>query len=273
MSRQSDYPVSVPVITNLLLDQVKQAAQDEGRRPKAFPTRFRYSSAGKCGRALAYEAEGGPESDEGDVADEWVMWLGKAIHEVMGSALQESYGSAVTLEAPSTIGDLVSGSADAVIKTDQATIVYELKTTGAMGFDRAIGLRRIKYQRNSPEGPRMTAKLQGALNAVAHEADMLVIGVIGLEAISKPLARATGFGMHDRVMGEWHYNRGEFEAWATLELARLRGIAMVMDEGILPPRAAVGDEGETVILNPDAAKVHWMCEYCRFRTRCSEDGL
>ena len=170
-------------------------------------------------------------------------------------------------------GDLSSGHIDAVIRDPElGVIAYELKTKGSYGFDRAIGLNRKAYKRQEPEGPGTSAIIQGALNATAVEADLLIIGVIGLEAVSKQLASRVGFGPLDRVMAEWHYSPAEFGPWAEAELQRMEEIRQIIDAGSLPPRVAIGDSFAPVRLDPSSERADWRCVYCRFRSVCVSHG-
>ena len=271
--RNSDYPVETPLLTGALVDKIHELNIEAGRRPKAHDTRFRYSDAGGCLRKIGYESMGVDHSDPADLAGEWVMWLGSDIHESVQLALIDLYGERCLVEATSRHDDLCSGHADAfVILEDGRKVVYELKTKGSFGFDKAIGLRRKDYRTEIPEGPGMAAKLQGALNAAAFEADLLVIGVIAMEAVSKQLAERVGINARGRIMAEWHYDVGEWGPWAKAELDRLQGAADCLDAKVLPYRMAIGDEGENVFLDPEASRPPWQCVYCPFRDTCIWDG-
>lgn len=147
-------------------------------------------------------------------------------------------------------------------------IAVEWKTSGAFGFDQAVGLNRKAYDRKNPAGPRASAKLQGALNAVALDCDLLVIGMISMEAVSKQLAEKVGFADHDRIMGEWHYDKAEFGPWAQAELARMDEIAMQITAGVLPGPVAIGDEMEAITLNPHLYRQPWQCSYCSHLDTC-----
>ena len=175
------------------------------------------------------------------------------------------------IEATSKIEDVVSGHADALIVTEEhGRILFELKTSGAFGFDKAIGLDRKRYDRKNPEGPRASAKIQGALNAVALDCDLLVVGMISMEAVSKGLADKTGMAHHDRILAEWHYDKAEFGLWAAAELERMESIAQELAAGRLPARVAIGDEMEIIKPNPHDHRRWWGCTYCSHLNRCLE---
>ena len=152
-------------------------------------------------------------------------------------------------------------------------IVLELKTMGGFGFDKSIGLNRKAHAlTGKPEGPRSSAKLQGALNALAADADELRIGHIYLEAVSKQLAQKVNFSDEQRILAEWSYPRSVFEPWAQAEKRRMKGLLAVVDAGRLPDRIVIGDDMKPAKLDPDAARPAWNCSYCAYRDLCSEFG-
>jgi hypothetical protein len=268
MARNSDYAVKRPLITACLLDAIHEANELEGRRPKAFDTITRYSDAGKCGRAIGFESLNTDPSDPVDLAGEWVMWLGTLIHGELQKVILEVFPGAI-VEATSKIEDIVSGHADALIVTEEhGRVLFELKTSGAYGFDQAVGLNRKAYALQNPAGPRASAKLQGALNAVALDCDLLVIGMISMEAVSKQLAERVGYDDPQRVLAEWHYDKAEFAPWAKMELERMEAIGNALASGQLPARIAVGDEMEIITPNPHDHKRWWGCTYCSHLSTC-----
>jgi hypothetical protein len=154
---------------------------------------------------------------------------------------------------------------------DIGTICFELKTRGVYGFDKAVGINRKAYALTSPEGPGAATLIQGALNALGANADLLVIGIISMEAISKQLAERVGWNDLSRIMAEWHYERKEWLPWAQREIERMTKIRDTVDKGYLPDGTAVGDEFQEITLNPLATKPSWQCVYCSYRLRCVED--
>jgi hypothetical protein len=270
VTRPSDHPVRAPLFTGVLFEAISDEYEAAGIKAKAADTMFRHSDAGKCSRALAYDALGVPRSDPMDLAGQWVTWLGSRLHEYVQDALMLKYPGLVECEVKVQHEDLTSGHIDAVIQHPElGKVAYELKTKGSYGFDKAVGLRRKSWKQESPEGPGMGAKIQGALNASAIDADWLVIGVIGLEAVSKGMADKIGFNDYDRICAEWHYPRSEFGPWAAAELDRLRLVAVTVAAEMLPQRTYVGDEGQLVVLDRPSADTY-PCSYCSHLGNCTQ---
>lgn len=271
------HPVNSLLLTDAIARQIAQDNEAEGQRPKAFETMWRASDAGKCARVLGLRESGYAPTEPVDLAGQWVMWLGVMIHEKMGHALIERFGFDAVTEHPWRLEDLVSGHLDAKVTMPNGEIVcYELKTRNAFGFDKAIGLNRMKYSEKPPEGPRSSDLIQGALNAHAIGADRLVIGIIGLEAVSKGLAEKLGYDDLRRIMAEWHYTREDFEPIALAELDRMREMKAWMDDNLLPPRWAIDEVNgalQSVTLNPDQRDVPWQCQYCDYRSLCTFAGV
>lgn len=255
------------MLTSLLVDAIHEANEAEGKRPKAFDTLFRHSDAGKCARQIAFGSLGYDETEPMDLAGEWVTTLGSRIHEMWQDALSASFPDS-EVEFKVRFDKLSSGHLDALVVTDQGIkICYELKSMGSYGFDKAMGLMRKNWARKEPEGPRLSAILQGSLNALAAGADVLVIGIIGLEAMSKGYAEKVGCSDLDRIMGEWHYSREEFEPLALAELDRLGEIKGWLDEQTLPPRWGLDDNGRSTTFEPENGQ-QFPCGYCGYKSMC-----
>lgn len=264
----SDHPVRSPLFTRVLFDAISEQYEAAGPKAKASETTFRHSDAGKCARALAYDVLDVERSDPMDLAGQWVTWLGSTLHEYLQGALMATYPGLVECEVRVRHGDLTSGHIDAVVQHPMlGKVAYELKTKGSYGFDKAIGLRRKSWKQEAPEGPGIGAKIQGALNATAIDADWLVIGVIGLEAVSKGMADKIGFNDLDRICGEWNYPRSEFGPWAEAELARLAELEKFTSVGAIPSGSYVGDEGQLVTIEK-ADRQKFPCSYCPHLTTC-----
>jgi len=269
----ADRPVARPLFADALVNQIHAANEEAGSREQAFATSFRASDAGGCARKLAYSMLGYPQTNPADLAGEWVMWLGTLIGEKLGEALQHRYGSRCELEVKVRHGDLVSGHIDAYLKDPElGKVVVEFKTKGGYGFDKAIGINRKAYSTMEPEGPPAANKIQGALYAAALDADLLVIGVIGLESISKQLAARVGWDELARFSAEWHYDKAEYGPWARAELSRMEMIDETVKAGYLPNRVAIGDQHQAISLRPDSDRQPWQCAYCGHRSRCIADG-
>jgi hypothetical protein len=256
------------MVTDILARSIHREMIESARKPKAYPTRFRHSDAGKCGRYLWYEHLEVSPSDPVDVSGAWVMWLGTMLHQELQRALPLRFPAA-QIEPGVRHGDLTSGHLDAkIVLQDGTKICYELKTRGSYGFDKAIGVDRKGWKERNPEGPSSSDRIQGALGATAMDADLLVIGIIGMESLSKGLADRLGRDDLARTVGEWHFDKAEFSPWAERELNRLQWIDMQISEGIVPDRIAIGDELEAISLDP--AKPSWQCQYCRHWQTCKE---
>lgn len=269
-----DFPVKVPVLTDALVAKIHADNVEAGQKDRAFKTSFRHSDAGACARKMAYAMLEVPQSNPPDIAGEWVMWLGTLLHEKLQGALHDRFGSACEVEVKIRHGWLSSGHIDCVVNNVPGfgRVAYELKTKGGYGFNKAIGLDRKAYATKFPEGPGAGAKIQGALNASAVDADWLFIGIIGLEAVSKQLASRIGFDDLSRVMAEWQYDKATYGPWALNELDRMREIASFVEGGALPSGSAIGDEFETVQLNPSIHQANWRCVYCSYQDQCLSDG-
>ncbi len=275
-ARPSDHPVSQPLLTNLLVRRLMDEANDTVDLPHAFEdTLIRHSDAGGCARKIGLKAAGYTASEEIDAAGVWVMELGSRIHEWLQEMIADEYGPLATIEARVRFDDLSSsGHCDALIELPNSRILYELKTKGGFAFDKAIGLDRKGYKMRElgPEGPGTGAKLQAALNALAADADEVIIGVIALEAVSKQLAEKVNFNDESRFLAEWRYTRAQWEPWAKAEKIRLQQVQNAVEHDVLPDRWAIDDYMQPIKLDPDGPKVPWQCSYCGHRTVCSIAG-
>lgn len=263
-------PVPVPMLTSILVDAIADANEAEGKRPKAFDTMFRHSDSG-CTRKFAFSNLGFDETEPMDLAGEWVTWLGKLVHEKWQEAAEAKFGPACEVEVRVRFDDLTSGHLDALIVTDEGLkITFELKTGATSKYDKAFGYDRRKWVRKEPEGPKLSDIIQGSLNAVASNADLLIIGYMSFEAISKGSAEKNGVDELGRFMAEWHYSREEFEPLALFQLGRLNETKAWIDRGDLPPRWGLNDKGYSTTLDPQGD--NWECLYCPYRSLCIEAG-
>ena len=268
-----DIPVSAPILTDAILYAVHAANLEAGELEHAFDTPFRHSDGGQCARKMAYGALKLPRSEPDDLPGEWVMFMGTLLHREIQDALEHRFGASCEVEVKVRHGKLSSGHVDALVRhPEHGLICYELKTRGAYAFDKSIGLDRKRYARTEPHGPGATTIIQGALNALASNADLLVIGAVSREAVSRQLAERTQMPDLLRVMAEWHYSRAEYVAVAERELARMGEIKALLDDDLLPARVATGDEGELVELAPDGSRPSWQCVYCGYRSLCVAQG-
>jgi hypothetical protein len=280
----SKKPVKHPLLTSVLIEDLMAASEAAGRKPQAFETPFRYSDAGKCGRALSMKLSGCEETEPFDAPASWVTALGTLVHEMWQESLVKRFPNA-ELEPKSQLEGLTSGHSDAVIPEEDLLAVYptwkggktlfELKSMGGSPFSFSVGVVRQRggsWAKNGPDGPKIGAILQGALNAKAHDCQTLVIGEIALEAASKGVARNLGLSELDRFIAEFHYSRDEWEPLAQAELQRLRTIESDVKGGFYAPRIAVNDQRQLENINPDNPRIPWNCDYCPFTTACKAIG-
>lgn len=295
-------PDAEPRFVHLLVEKLAATNAAAGDKPTAHGTRIRHSDAGKCARAIGYTAAGIRKSDPMDLAGTWVTSLGTLIHEAWQEALQERYPDAEIEPKLQVEGLDASGHADAVIDAtrdarpdeghipwglddDPETgdpvphrILFELKTVGGFSYKMKVG------ERGAPEGPSFEHKAQAALNAVAVDADEMVIGYIATEAISKPAAKRAHIDETTRIAAEWSYTRDEFQPWADAERARMEGILGLIDSGMLPARKIPNPElpAGAEIIDPKTGRweqrnrdgvvldtgTWWACGYCAHQTTC-----
>lgn len=302
---EGEPPDANPRFVQLLVQKMAAADEAAGAKPTAHNTRIRHSDAGKCARAIGYSAAGIPRSNPMDLAGTWVTSLGTLIHEAWQEALAIAFPGA-QIEIKLRIDGLdASGHADAVIDTtrpptdaeiiagsydDQSgsgdlggpvphRILFELKTVGGFSYKMKVG------ERGAAEGPSHDHKAQAALNAVAVDADEVVIGYIATEAISKPAAARKGFDELTRFVAEWSYTRDEFEPWADAERKRMEGILALNDQGMLPARKIPSPElpRNSEIVDPRKGRweqrsatgdlidtgTFWSCGYCSWQDTCA----
>lgn len=284
MTAHHMYPVDQPLFTSVLVDEIAEASRKAGPKPHAADTRFRYSDCGSCARKMSYVALGIEPSDPFDLGSLWVMWIGTMIHEHLQAALEKKFPGAKSEVVSVTPACDSSGSADEVAEGEVITSVvvewqggktlYELKTMGGYAFKKSIGLSNTKGGTlGDPDGPRMSAILQGAVNALANDCETLIVGEIALESVSKGIAYRTGMRDRDRFIAEWQFPRAYWEPLARREIARQAAILARLDsEELLGERVIVDDNGEELKINPDASRPHWSCSYCSHQQRCLDDG-
>lgn len=258
----------------------------KGSRPHAIEgTRFRHSDAGGCARKISYRAAQIEPTDPMDLCGTWNTRLGTLIHDAWQWALQQAYPNA-QVEVTSQAFPDGSGSMDALVRRhigptadDWVLTSVELKSMGGYPFKSAIG----KAQRGKPpEGPKFDHIVQGSLNALAHEADELVLAYLGKETLSKAYSEPDV----QKFCAEWTLPRERYEPIARAEIARIEGILDLFyaDPSELAARKVPGSPGE--IVDPRASRWEkWTdervtdtgtiwngqyCLYCPYLTLCSE---
>ena len=264
----------------------------EGSQAPSNPdgTRWRGSQAGNCARQVAYATSGTEETNPPALSDNWNMGLGTMIHGIMEPAIarwledKKGTGLKITEEWETPLGEYGFGHADMVVESAGAKYLLELKSINGFGFKQCV-------EKN--QGPRWSHVLQGSLYAEAADADMLVIGYLAKELISKGRAASLGIDDIGRFAAEWHYSKEEFLPWAEAERERLEGITASVHGGTPPeliprrfshfdPDIPFGGEvtapssGKWLLLNEDGATLGagtaWQCNYCRFQGKCVDDN-
>lgn len=275
------YPVAEPLFTDAFVSEVIEREATEGRKAKAYPTRLRFSDAGRCARAIAYDVLRYPRRQD-DAAALHVMAVGTIYHEALQAALLRRYPSAVIEPKGIVESCSNSGHADAVVPETEisavvpgwqgGSLLYELKTKGTYQFDQAVGILRKQWKPRDPKGPGHSVILQAGLNALAQGCETIAIGYVCFENYSLGLAERAGLRHMDRFLAEWHIGKDVWGPLVDAEIARLSGILATIDGGHLPVRTTYDDDGEWTELDPRAKKAPWQCDYCCFRDQCEEDG-
>lgn len=286
-------PDKVPRFVDKLAERWLAEAQAQGPKPRARPElRFRHSDAGGCSRAIAYAALDVPESNPIDQPAIFVMNIGSWVHEQLQEELNVRYG--MDSEVVCVIdGFEGSGHLDGELKipfrhadspvqpNEGKRVVSEYKVVDGYAFKLAVG------ERGAPKGPRWSYVVQGALNALARNADELVVGLLSKGAIGIPTAKRKGFGEIQRYCAEWTLTRQQFEPIALEEMERVNGILTLIDTGLLPQRKIPDPELPKLHLITEPARgiwvelahpgvdtivnsgTTWQCDYCRYQDTCS----
>jgi hypothetical protein len=256
-----------PRFTQLFVAEIQEENRQRGKKPQAYNTPFRYSDSGKCARYLAYSTLG-YVGDEFDMPSTFVTTLGTNIHELVQGAIGREYPEAM-FEIPTQVVTS-SGHSDGVIPTqDLGLVQYELKTMGGTAYKRSIGLNNRGL--TAPAGPRYSAVLQAALNAKANDCDTIIIGHLALEAVSRQVAERVGLSEAQRFISEWVIPKEVWEPLADNEVSRQLFVLEELEDGYLPERVAIDDEGDEITLDPDNARF-WQCHYCSMKSHCENDG-
>lgn len=292
-------PTSTPLFGPMLLDYWNQKYEEAGRdkRPMSIEgARFRHSWAGMCARRIQYEIQRHEDIREFDIAvepaaDRWRMEMGTLVHDYWQAALQHCLPDATIEHVTGFEFDTYStaGHGDALIRHPKlGTVCVELKTRNGFGYKQDIGANKSLV----PEGPSHNAKIQGALNALHEDADLLVILHISLEAIGPNQMPPDKKDKYNpmRITAEWWYTPEEYEPWARHELLRAKHIVEMTDKNVLAPRSVpeIMPKGARIV---DPVKSEWIlfdddnvavqrgllwnqryCTYCKFQDVCLSDG-
>lgn len=262
----SKVPVVDPQLTQLLVEEIRQANVDAGDKEQAFPTAFRHSDAGSCSRRLGFKALGVPTSNPFDLGSTWVAWVGTMVHEYWQAAVVKKYGDAAVAEV-GVSSDIASGHLDLLLQLPDQRITYELKSVNGFKYSKAIGVNKQRFTRMDPDGPSESHIIQTALNAQASESDLMVIGYLAMESLSIKCAEVAGFSDLDRILSEWTYTPDQFILIAEAEKARMRGVLAKVESGTLPAGDAM-EKGKTFLIDPNASRPYWSCSYCSHGDVC-----
>lgn len=281
-------PVKDPSIGPLLAAAWADAFVDTEAHPVDLPmshesARIRFSWAGSCSRQIGYRLTEAEITEPLSPADHWRFGLGHLVHDQMQAVVQAAFPGAEVEVKTSFENGALAGHGDVLIpdhnEAGSKTISVEIKTINGFGFKKAVGAR------GAAEGPRTSAKLQGALNALAQDADELVILYLSMENLSPREAKNIGADEIGRFCAEWRYPRAEFEPWAEAERERLLQILALVDVGSMPAANIPAEMPmDARIIDPvkgfwqvkengkvtDAGST-WQCGYCPFQTICAKD--
>lgn len=213
---------------------------------------FRHSDAAGCARALGYKMQGIAPTNPPTDSDIVNMWWGTVIHDQVDKALSR-LGDGWRCEVPCGHDEPVrtAGTADAVGDHDDHRTVVETKTVGGWGFKIAVG------ERGEANGPSWSAIVQGSLNALALDADELVVLDIAKELISKGAAEKKGIPDVQRGLAAWHYDRATFTGVAQKELRRVRRVHELVVRGEPVPAAIDDPEIPSEARIVDPARGRW----------------
>jgi hypothetical protein len=270
-----------------------------GADEKAFAiegAKYRASWAGSCTRQLQYKMSGQPETDPSSAADAWRMQVGTAVHDMVQPVLVDAFPGA-EIEKKVDLSVLgIPGAAhldvwipreeediDGTVEVVTPSTAIEIKSINGFGYKKAA----TTFNRQPPEGPRFSARVQGALAAKALDADRMKVLYLSLENLSPSVAAKAGLGGEiGRFAAEWSFSKEEYTELADAEVARVREVlddihkgklSRRYDPGTMPEGALVTspDDGSW-ILQEDGYVVGtgrtWQCDYCSFRARCLDDG-
>lgn len=279
-------PIADPIYAPLLAQRWAQEAMAEEEREFAIPgTRIRMSWSGKCARELGYLINKVEPSNPFDEATYWTFAMGSHVHEVFQAYMTEIFPNAeIEVKVDMRPSGLdASGHIDMIdVNGNKKRIAVEVKSINGFGFKMAVGAR------GPAQGPRLAAFTQGAMNALAHDADEMRVIYFSLENLSP--AEMTKLGWSEpwkKFCAEWVYSRQEYTEIAQKEIKRMNKVLEFLDEGLLPPRqipdekippkARITDvnKGAWQLVEDGAvveAGTTWHCLYCPYRDRCNSDG-
>jgi hypothetical protein len=303
-ARKPSAPTEVPIVGELIPTMLEEARATRAERmPAVEGTKMRGSLAAGCARQLSYIwwedkefPDGVPESNPATRADLMRFYSGTLIHEGLATAVQRVWPS-IEFEAEKVwqLPEInASGRMDLWFPNGVPTmielgmegpVVGEAKSIGGFQFKKISGQFRVS---DDAEGPKMKAIYQGALGALALDAQWLLLPYFGLEITSPQTAQSNGLSDHHRYSAEWIIPRETWEPLALGEIERIKKIYEHLERGELAPRAVVDPEvprraritdpktGAWVLTASDDEIIDagntWVCGYCSHRDQCLHDG-
>lgn len=247
----------------------KWLAAQPNDKPTAGSTRFRHSDAGSCARSIALTAAGVTPSNPPSPSGRWQMNIGTYGHEAIQTAIVDRFGDDAKVEAVCLWDDGFDGSghADVHLKVTgfDSSALLEVKTSGAYGWDLAVGLNRKARKMTEGQGPKTSALIQGALNALALDCDDLVVILLSNESVSDSLARQLDLTEIQRFYAQFTYERRVWEPWALAEKERVSTVLAMLDGGNLADRYWIADGFVPTRLRGNES---FPCGYCRHRETC-----
>lgn len=290
--------------------------------PEAGPYRASWASK-RCDRALWYALNGVEVSNPLGVHDYWRFWLGTQVHQAIEPVMRrlgDGWIPEINVDLR-PIGIPGSAHADLVRFVDKngepweyvgpddndpklhfympggsendtivlregeydpelmfATDVAEVKSVGGYSFK--VCATNFK---GPAEGPRFGAVVQGAMAAVALNAERFEVVNISLEPVGPDLAKTYSDSDVGRIAAEWHFDMDHMRKLVAKEAERVGRL----DSETLPERELHDPEYPVgaVVVNPHAGAWHlvrdgnvdqagktWFCAHCPHRDQCIADG-
>lgn len=250
--------------------------------------RFTPGDAGKCSRQLGFKSFG-LERGAFDLTGRVRMWRGTVMHTEIEDYLQDMLpaDAEVSFEVGVRTKDgFLAGFADAVIKwaTGDVTVV-ETKTTSPSAYAGKLGAY-------GDQGPQYSHVAQGAIYAQCLGATELVVLYVAQSAMTGPQMSKLCRDEIDAWAASWTFDRETVGYIADRELSRMREVADLVDQGILPdpkfvdwgiPDEAVvtkvGANGGAWVHTPDGEDTptdvgtNWGCKYCDWFQACRDIGI
>jgi len=285
--RSAVVPDLNPFIGRALAGQWLDENHEQHKNHAVEGTKFRFSMAGSCSRALAYYMTQVEETDPIDEADAWRMGLGTMIHEALQDACVKAFPGAETEVKVQVDGLNGSGHIDMVLHDVRDgkpwVTAVEIKSINGFGFKMAAtGFK------GPAEGPRRSHIQQGALGAMSVNADELIICYVAMENVSPSLAKYSDDPVFGRFTAQWTYDRATYMKYAVDEIDRVNHVINALESGAsaidIEPTVENNNGVIVSITNPsngawilqhenevlDSGTV-WNCNYCRWQSRCSKE--